>query len=271
MKWITGTIALLVRFVGAVYVIAIKALRGRRRVRPILPSQIPAPQPKERLDPIQRFVSRGRWVVLGMVALVVIAKALLFWSGSDRDHGDTQATSIVGLICVPNERRPCGPQIGACRPGYEICNEGREWSLCVEASSPSDEVMDDLDNDCDGLVDEGFTDCPPGQVTSCGSDVGACEFGTRICMLDRQWGDCVGQTNPQAEVLGDNLDNDCDGATDELESPASPETALRECQAQLPLCEQIVGDLVSRLERCLGGTPAPVPSRSARHRRRSTQ
>jgi streptogramin lyase len=44
--------------------------------------------------------------------------------------------------------------------------------------------------------------------------VGLCESGSRTC-VDGRWGACERQVLPIAELCGDELDNDCDGSSDE--------------------------------------------------------
>jgi len=64
-----------------------------------------------------------------------------------------------------------------------------------------EEACDSTDNDCDGMVDEGFFPCQ----NSCGEGVATCPSGT----LEN----CTAP-EPEEEVC-DELDNDCDGQTDE--------------------------------------------------------
>ncbi|RME52473.1 hypothetical protein D6783_04625, partial [Candidatus Woesearchaeota archaeon] len=72
--------------------------------------------------------------------------------------------------------------------------------------------QDSQDNNCNGEVDEGCP-CEENATRLCGSDVGACEQGIETCH-NGTWGECTGQTTPTTETCN-NVDDDCDGATDE--------------------------------------------------------
>jgi hypothetical protein len=94
--------------------------------------------------------------------------------------------------------------------------------LCEE-EPPGDEICgDDLDNDRDGMVDEGC-ECVLGDIGDCftgrpeNRGLGACRDGARVCAGDStstHWGPCMGSVLPVPEICDDDLDNDCDGIVD---------------------------------------------------------
>ena len=95
---------------------------------------------------------------------------------------------------------------------------------CDDTSSISyplaDEICDELDNDCDGTVDEGVTDTYYADVD--GDTYGVSDMTTEACDLPTGYsdipGDCddaVAAINPDALEECDTVDNDCDGTIDE--------------------------------------------------------
>ncbi len=100
--------------------------------------------------------------------------------------------------------------------GTETCTAGT-WGndTCDPFEGAIAEVCEgSLDEDCDGVVDEGC-DCTDGdtRTTTCG--IGECaSTGTETCTAGVWGGDTCMPGAPTAEVC-DNLDNNCDGATDE--------------------------------------------------------
>lgn len=85
-----------------------------------------------------------------------------------------------GGECAPGETRACysGPadtvDVGGCRSGVQTCSADETWGACAGEILPQAETCNGLDDDCDGLVDDGVT-CPPvaNATSACAS--GACQ------------------------------------------------------------------------------------------------
>jgi len=100
--------------------------------------------------------------------------------------------------------------IGACRRGREICVAG-EMVVFAEERLPASEVCNGVDDDCDGVVDEGF-----GLGEECDGDDGdLCAFGILVC--DRLLGVAVCGKERVSDIAEwcNEQDDDCDGMVDE--------------------------------------------------------
>lgn len=104
--------------------------------------------------------------------------------------------------------QPCEkeiPGVGTCT-GEEICFGAQGW-VCT-AAEPTDEVCDYKDNDCDGFIDETFTDesgLKYVDFSNCGSCGTSCAFGfpnaTAKCDANREVPQCVVESCDQGFFL----------------------------------------------------------------------
>jgi parallel beta-helix repeat protein len=106
-------------------------------------------------------------------------------------------------VCVHGETRLCPLVQGVCAGRQEECVNG-EWNGYCFYGSDYEETetrCDELDNDCDGQIDESL-------ARECGVNAGVCSLGTETCSVG-VWVGCTG-IEPSIELC-DGLDNDCDG------------------------------------------------------------
>jgi len=150
--------------------------------------------------------------------------------GTGEDDGRAPADSGNGegdaRYCTPGAERGCysGPTktggVGMCGAGYQVClDDGSGYGPCEDEVTPVEERCGtEVDDDCDGQVNEGCA-CTPGATQACyggpaGTEgVGVCTGGVQTCGEDGQWGDCEGQALPTAEDVNTPVDDDCSGDT----------------------------------------------------------
>ena len=117
----------------------------------------------------------------------------------------------------------CAGAVARCGADGFLSCDATDYGADYEADETA---CDGLDNDCDGIQDEGCP-CTEGDTQACGLDVGACMPGTQTCGADGMWGACEGDVGPMGESC-DGLDNDCDGSADEPGELSAPDCTLQQ-------------------------------------------
>jgi len=111
--------------------------------------------------------------------------------GNDGDFNDF-VFFISGLVCAGGGE-PCDTGMpGACSVGRTDCGTDGTASLCRPVIHPTDEACDNVDNDCNEIVDDGDL-CDPGFVCDRGSCVAECNTGEFRCPegLECENGFCI--------------------------------------------------------------------------------
>ncbi|MBW2704058.1 MAG: putative metal-binding motif-containing protein [Deltaproteobacteria bacterium] len=114
--------------------------------------------------------------------------------------------------CTDGDEQPCSVDEGICVAGIELCESGA-WTGCLNGQLPADqELCNGHDDDCDGETDEDF---PLGEACTA---PGECGSGGLEC-ADEETVRCStapgGSQDGSLAELCNQLDDDCDGDTDE--------------------------------------------------------
>lgn len=135
-------------------------------------------------------------------------------------------TAVSGAcVCTPGSTQSCytGPSgtagVGSCKAGQQTCDAtGLSWGPCLGQIVPSDEVCaNNVDEDCNGVADD-VKDVDGDGWTKCEGD--CCEDTTQCSKPDK--------VNPGAfEVVGNQVDDDCDPSTSDTTPVAACATAAK--------------------------------------------
>ena len=154
--------------------------------------------------------------------------------------------------------------MGICAAGVTQCAAGGMSTTCVKVVDPSPEKCDAVDNDCNGMVDEGDGLCPPNEVCSqgvcrhfCDDSEFPCAVGLTCDASDGLCKDrgCIGKTCAAGQVcqLGT-----CVGGCDGVMCPHGQVCRLGACVSP---CEGITCP-TDRV--CEGGACQPLCSDKCR-------
>ncbi|MFH0711510.1 MAG: LamG-like jellyroll fold domain-containing protein [archaeon] len=146
------------------------------------------------------------------------------WDGSN---------CVKAGVCKNGETRSCGSDIGECVAGTETCINKNWNGVCAGEITPSTEICDGKDNDCNGISDD-----KDFGTTTCG--LGACSHTTQNCLSGSQE-ICNPTQGSSTEICDGSTDEDCDGSTDEGCLCINGETRIcgidtGECQSGTETC-----------------------------------
>ena len=126
--------------------------------------------------------------------------------------------------------------LGACN-GLETCDPEQGWVGC-DAKTPSEEVCNGFDDDCDGVPDDGVEDGLPCEKAN---DFGTC-VGITTCL--GLGGEACSAGEP-AEETCNYKDDDCDGLTDEDYKTDDLYTSDEHCGACNTSCTNVIPHAVA--------------------------
>ncbi|MDH5491930.1 MAG: MopE-related protein, partial [Myxococcales bacterium] len=181
----------------------------------------------------------------------------------DTLDNDCDGTIDEGCPCTDGQSRPCGSAdalsgLGECRPGTQVC-VGGGWAECAGSTEPGAEVCNGLDDDCDGISDEGvlltyfpdldgdgFGNATAAPTTGCVLPLGVSRLGTDCDDADPE-------IHPGAAERCDGIDNDCDPTTNG-DCECSPSGITEGCGPLTGAMEPLlVGVCAQGRKRCIDG------------------
>ncbi|MEM6291922.1 MAG: MopE-related protein [Myxococcota bacterium] len=163
-----------------------------------------------------------------------------------RDELDAGPSCYSGVSedCYTGPEETAGR--GACRLGQRTCENG-VWGTCTGEVVPTQDLCNNVDDDCDGIVDNGFE--REGALCFLQGAQGVCRTqGRWRCSEDGTQSTCDAPiVKPTAETCN-GLDDDCDG---EIDEDAVPEDRLACTTGKAGVCNAGTNKCVQGTVRCV--------------------
>ncbi|MEQ9322739.1 MAG: hypothetical protein RIF41_26470 [Polyangiaceae bacterium] len=125
--------------------------------------------------------------------------------------------------CEGMEQQACGSDVGECSPGIQICQADGFFGECLDTVGPFEEACNDLDDDCDGVIDNGFgigEACDGPDNDECLDDVMTCDGCT----------------------LGDDILEVCNGVDDNCNGEVDADCDVGDCAPSLLVTGSVPSD-----------------------------
>lgn len=165
-------------------------------------------------------------------------------------------------LCEPGTQRPCFAdnnviEQGVCQAGTQYCSDDATWGECIGQILPGPEVCNGLDDNCDGVVDDGNPQgggaCETGLAGICSAGTETCQDGGIVCVPNQE----PGPEKCGPDGTGNGLDDNCDGQVDEG-CASCTEGATQSCYSGSP-ADVIAPPSICRhgTQTCIGGEWGP--------------
>jgi len=138
-------------------------------------------------------------------------------------EGVCWSEAATGKPCSPaGAFLPCCPELLDCAEGYRTCLAGA-WTDCIVGDcTPSDEICDNKDNNCNGAIDTEATDCAVFYADTDGDGLGNFDDHRCLCVgasphVVRSAGDCDDSSDCCGDDCSDDDENDIADCRDDID------------------------------------------------------